>query len=47
MTGPSWLELDRSTFDVDAPAPTLLDLEPASVPAPDDGCGTGDLLELI
>ena len=46
MTGPSWLELDRSTFDVDAPA-ELFTLEPASVPAPDDGCGTGDLLELI
>ena len=45
--GPSWLELDRATFDVEAPAPTLFAAEPTMAAPPDDGCGTGDLLALI
>jgi hypothetical protein len=36
--------MTRADSDTHAPPAPLFDLEPANVPAPVDGCGTGDLL---
>jgi hypothetical protein len=42
-----WADMTRQDYDVNAPPTPLFELTPASVPAPDDGHGTGDLLELL
>jgi hypothetical protein len=39
-----WRAMSRADYDTDAAPAPLFTLEPSSVPAPDDGCGTGDLL---
>lgn len=43
----AWDDMTRHDFDVAAPAPVLFDPVPGMTRAPDDGCGTGDLLELL
>lgn len=38
-----WRVMTPDDFGTDTPPAPLFDLEPANVPHPDDGCGTGDL----
>ena len=47
MSAPDWRDMTPEDFRSDAPAPSLFTLEPANVPAPVDGCGTGDLFALL
>lgn len=47
MSRRDWRTMTPGDFSADAAPAPLFALEPASVPAPVDGCGTGDLLELI
>lgn len=41
-----WRTMTRHDFDATAPPPVLFDLAPGQT-ASDDGCGTGDLFELL
>jgi hypothetical protein len=44
---PDWRDMAPEDFRADAPAAGLFDLEPCQVPPADDGCGTGDLIDLL
>jgi hypothetical protein len=49
MMGRDWLAMAPSDFDTSADDGdlSLFDLDPATAPLSDDGCGTGDLLEEV